>query len=81
MDTEKRVKLIEEAIVIMKDLIVRHDERLDEAQAERKASNEDFNFKMNALIDAQMRNESAISELREASKSSLQRIENLEDKN
>ena len=40
MDTEKRVKLIEEAIVIMKDLIVRHDERLDEAQAERKASNE-----------------------------------------
>ena len=37
MDVENRVKLIEEAIVIMKNLIIRHDERLDKSKEERKA--------------------------------------------
>ncbi len=86
MDVENRVKLIEEAIVIMKNLIIRHDERLDKSKEERKASNEDFNFKMNALIDSQIRNETEFSavkdsiiELRKLSESNIKRIENLEN--
>ena len=88
MDIEKRVKMIEEAIMLMKDLIIRHDERLDTFQTEIRESREDFNFKMNALIDAQIRNEAefkevkeSIVDLRDVSKSALQRIENLENKN
>lgn len=87
MDIEKRVKLIEEATPIMKDLAVSHNERLenffyalDRERQEREESNKDFNFKLNALIDAQMRNEAGIAELKEASQSQLQRIENLENK-
>ncbi|MCD9184848.1 MAG: hypothetical protein LUM44_00325 [Pyrinomonadaceae bacterium] len=79
MDVEKRVKLMEEAIMMLKDLIIRHDERLDTFQAEIRESREDFNFKMNALIDSQIRNEAEISQLREVTKSALQRIENLEN--
>lgn len=95
MDVEKRIKLIEEAIVIMKDLIVRHDERFDDIQSDKKASDEDFNFKLNALVDSQIRNETefqgvrgsisevkdSIIELRKLSESSIKRIENLENRN
>jgi hypothetical protein len=45
-----------------------------------RESREDFNFKMNALIDAQIKNEAEIGELKEASGSQLNRIERLENK-
>lgn len=93
METEKRIKLIEEAIVIMKDLIVRHDERFDDIRKDKKASDEDFNFKLNALIDSQIRNETefrevkdsisevkeSIIELRKLSESNIKRIEKIEN--
>jgi hypothetical protein len=85
METEKRVKLIEEAIMMMKDLIIRHDERLDdfdlkinETRKEMLESREDFNFKLNALIDSQIRTGSvfatvkdSIIELRKTAESTL----------
>jgi predicted nucleic acid-binding Zn-ribbon protein len=100
MSDEERIKRVEEAVLTMKDLLVRHEERLDEhderiddhnekLRAFYKAmedSREDFNFKLNALIDAQIRNESDITtlkdstkELKEASELQLKRIENLEN--
>ncbi len=87
MDIEQRVDKVEEAISIMKDLPISHDERLEayfkalsRERQEREESRKDFEFKMNAVIEMQMQNESAIRELREASRSQLTRIEKLEDK-
>ena len=82
MTNEERISRVEEAILIMKDLVVRHEERLDEHEERldehdkklrdfykaMEDSREDFNFKLNALIDAQLRNESGIAELKESSK-------------
>lgn len=58
METEKRIKSVEEAIVVMKNLLVNHDERLESyhkslesERRERRESREDFEFKLNALID------------------------------
>jgi hypothetical protein len=97
MSLENRVSVVEEAIVIMKDLLVSHDERLESyfnalnserserenaLNAERTAreeSRKDFDFKLNALIDAQIRNQDEISGLKEASKSILKRVEGLEN--
>lgn len=95
METEKRIKLIEEAIVIMKNLLVNHDERLEShyksmenfreamksERRERKEAREDFEFKLNALIDAQIRNENAAVELRKSAESTLKRVEKLENNN
>ena len=102
METEKRVELIEEAIVVMKNLLVNHDERLEShhknlenfhaaietERRERKESREDFEFKLNALIDSQIRNEiefkeikESIIELRKTAESTLKRVEKLENKN
>ena len=92
MTDEERIKRVEEAILMMRDLVVRHEERIDGHDEKLRAfykamedSREDFNFKLNALIDAQIRNESDIKalkestqELRKASESQLKRIENLE---
>ena len=77
-EDEERVKLIEEAILLMKDLLVSHNGRLDDYHKAIRESREDFDFKMNALIDAQMKNESEIAELKDASRSQLTRIEKLE---
>jgi len=90
---ENRTDLIEQAILQMKDLVIRHEERLDDFHKALRESREDFEFKLNALIDAQLKNETEISELKEvskslektsksleeASKSQLTRIERLED--
>jgi len=65
MNLEQRVDRIEEAILIMKDLVVSHDERLENYFRALQESHEDFNFKLNALTDAQMRNETEIQESRE----------------
>ena len=87
MENEERFKRIEKAVLIMQELVVSHDDRLenflsalDRERQEREENNKDFNFKLNALIDAQLRNESGITQLKEASESQLKRIENLENK-
>jgi hypothetical protein len=94
MNDEERIGRIEEAIITMQNLIVSHDERLEDYFKALRESREDFNFKLNALIDAQIRNETDITQLKEsikelavstndlkeASQSQLQRIENLENK-
>ena len=79
MENEERFKRIEEAILTMRDLVISDDERLEDYFRALRDSREDFNFKLNALIDAQMRNETEIRELKEASKSHLERIEKLEN--
>jgi hypothetical protein len=93
MENEERFRRIEEAILTMKDLVVRHEEQLDEnyfefknEKTEREESRKDFDFKFNALIDSQIRSESeiieikeAIKELKEVSQSQMKRIENLEN--
>jgi len=102
------MSVVEEAILIMKDLLVSHDERLEEyfnalnaerserekalnaerserekalnaERSEREESRKDFDFKLNALIDAQIRNQDEISELKEVSKLILKRVERLEN--
>jgi hypothetical protein len=80
MSDEERIKGVEEAIIIMKDLLVSHNERLENYFQALNESREDFNFKLNALIDTQIKNETEIQDLKEASKSQLYRIENLENK-
>jgi len=97
MSLENRMGVVEEAILIMKDLLVSHDERLENyfsalnaernerenalnaERSEREESRKDFDFKLNALIDAQIRNQDEISELKEVSKSILKRVERLEN--
>ena len=85
MNLEERGNRIEDVVVILKDLIVRHEERLDTFDLDFKRSREDFEFKMNALIDAQLKNEEglaglqkSIGDLRDQSVSQLTRIEKLE---
>lgn len=78
MNLESRVDRIEEAILIMKDLLVNHDERLEKYFDAMNESRQDFDFKMNALVDAQIRNQYEISELKETSKSVIQRLNRLE---
>ncbi len=75
---EEPVSRIEKAIILMQDLLLRHEERIDTFDVDFKRSREDFEFKMNALIDAQIKNETGIEKLREASQSQLNRIERLE---
>ena len=65
MSLEQRVDKIEEAILIMKNLVVSHDERLENYFRAMQESREDFNFKLNALTDAQIRSETETLESRE----------------
>ena len=85
MNVEDRVNRMEDVIVLLKDLIVRHEERLDTFDVDFERSRRDFDFKMNALIDAQLKNEEgfaelrkSIGELRDESRSQVKRIEKLE---
>ena len=64
MSLENRMSVVEEAVLIMKDLLISHDERLENyfdalnaERSEREESRKDFEFKLNALIDAQIRNQ------------------------
>ncbi len=95
MSLENRVEKIEDAIGIMKNLLVSHDERLENyfnalnrERQEREESRRDFEFKLNALIDSQIKTEAeiieikeSIKELRQISGSALHRIEKLERSN
>jgi hypothetical protein len=94
MSVEGRLTKVEEAIEIMKTLPVSHDERLEDYYKLLEESRRDFDFKMNALIDSQIRNEREINdikisiaevkesivELRQISDSTLKRLDRLEDK-
>lgn len=80
MNLEKKVDRIEEAILVMKELVLRHEERLDEHNQKMsdfykalEDSRKDFDFKINALIDSEIRKEMEITNLEK-------RIENLEKK-
>ncbi len=57
---ENRTNLIEHAILQMKDLVISHEERFDDFSKSIRESREDFNFKLNALIDLQLENEVGI---------------------
>lgn len=54
---ETRTKLLEQAILQMKELLIRHEERLDETTKSATQDHEDFTFKLNALIELQSQNE------------------------
>ena len=78
MSLENRMSVVEEAILIMKELLVSHDERLENYFNALNETRQDFEFKLNALIDSQIRNQDEISQLKEASQSTLKRVERLE---
>ncbi|MGH9947299.1 MAG: hypothetical protein ACRD6X_08880 [Pyrinomonadaceae bacterium] len=87
MKIEERVDRVENAIVIIKDLLLRHDERMDNFDLGMRQSREEFEFKMNALIDSQIKTEAEIIGLKEltaklssASISQVERIEKLEER-
>ncbi len=80
MELEERVKILEQATITMRDLVVSHDTRLEDYFRALRESREDFNFKLNALIDAQLNNETEIRQLKEVSQFQLQRIEKLENR-
>jgi hypothetical protein len=61
---ENRTKLIEQAILQMKDLVVSHEGRLDDFSRSIGESREDFNFKLNAVIDLQLENSTGLRESR-----------------
>ena len=50
------MSVFEEAVLIMKDLLISHEERLENYFDALNESRQDFDFKMNALINAQIRN-------------------------
>ncbi|HEX8247435.1 MAG TPA: hypothetical protein VF599_04565 [Pyrinomonadaceae bacterium] len=66
MDVEHRLTKVEEAIEIMKTLLVSHDERLEDYYKLTEESRRDFDFKLNTLIDAQIKNEAAIKEVKDS---------------
>ncbi len=78
MSLEKRISLVETAIITMKDLLVSHNDRLDSYFSALREAREDFEFKMNAIVDAQIRNQAenadlktSVIELRNASQLAL----------
>lgn len=71
---ENRTKMIEQAILQMKDLVIRHEERLDDFSQTIRESREDFNFKLNAAIDLQMENEVGLRETRKELKESINEL-------
>ena len=56
MSIEERVGRVEEAILIMKDLPLNQNDWLDDYYKALREWREDFEFKINALIDSQIRN-------------------------
>lgn len=73
MSIEQRVETVEDAILIMKNLPLSHNDRLDNyfesfnrERSKQEKFNEDFNFKLNALVDAQIKNEDDIFKLKDS---------------
>ena len=66
MTAQERIDRMEDVMVVINKLLVRHAERIDTFDADFKRSREDFEFRMNAVIDAQLNNESEIEKLKES---------------
>jgi predicted HicB family RNase H-like nuclease len=81
MSLENRMTTVEEAVIELKKLVISHDDRLEDYYKALEESRREFEFKMNALIDSQIRTEAEIRELKETSKSTLERLDRLERKN
>jgi hypothetical protein len=95
MSLEQRTTKVEEAIEVMKTLLVSHDERLEDYYGALEESRRDFEFKMNALIDSQIRTETELrdmrksigelkestNDLKETSKNTLERLNRLDNQN
>jgi uncharacterized protein YydD (DUF2326 family) len=88
MSLENRMTAVEEAVITLKQLVISHDERLEDYYKALEESRRDFEFKMNALIDSQIRTEAELRELKEStndlketSKNALERLDRLERKN
>jgi uncharacterized protein YydD (DUF2326 family) len=80
MSLENRMTVVEEAVIELKKLVISHDERLEDYYKAMEESRRDFEFKINALTDSQIRTEAEIRELKETSKSTLERLDRLERK-
>lgn len=79
---EKRVQTVEEAIILLKELTISHDDRLESflfGLEELRAGQKETNEKINMLIDAQMRTENNIGELRASQKETDEKINMLID--
>lgn len=66
MSVEQRLTKVEEAVEIMKTLLISHDERLEDYYKAMEESRSDFDFKLNALIDAQIKNEAEIKQVKDS---------------
>src|SRR3712207_3723645 len=66
MSVEGRLTRVEEAIEIMKTLLISHDERLEDYYKLLEESRREFDFKMNALIDSQIKTEMELREVKES---------------
>ncbi len=60
MSIEQRVDKVEEAISTMKTLLVSHNERLENYFNALNQTREDFEFKMNTLINSQIKTEAEL---------------------
>ncbi len=75
---EDRLDEHKESLDEQKETLTEHKKRLDDFYEALDESRKDFEFKLNALIDSQLRNETAISQLNKISQSTLERVERLE---
>jgi methyl-accepting chemotaxis protein len=64
MSLENRMTVVEEAVITLKRLVISHDERLEDYYNAMEESRRDFDFKLNALINAQIKNEAEIREVK-----------------
>jgi len=60
MDLEQRMNRAEETLVSITSVLLSHGERLDDYFRALHESREDFEFKINAIIDLQLKNEAGI---------------------
>ena len=66
MSLENRITVVEEAVIELRKLVISHDERLEDYYKLLEESRRDFDFKINILIDAQIKNETEIREVKES---------------
>ena len=81
--TEKRVKTVEDAVVLLTVLTDSHDDRLERflfGLEELKTGQREMQEKINILIDSQIRSEDKMAEMAEAIKSAHNKIDKIEEK-
>lgn len=62
MKVEKRVKTVEEAVLLLTELTISHGERLEDSLRDK----ENLNAKISALVDAQIRSEDKLQNINSA---------------